>query len=244
MSNLPVVDLRGKRLLVTGAAGGIGRAVALRALAADAQVWATDVHGGEADGLTVTPFDLRDVGALDELCRSAAREMGGLDALVHVAGVIVRRDSIEAVTEADWDLQTDVNLKATFFLDRAAARVMAEGGGGAIVNFASQGWWTGGFGGSVVYSAGKGGVVSLTRGLARSLAPQGIRVNVVAPGAVDTAMMEGLSEESLNAFLAQVPLGRMGTADEVAVTALFLVSDAAAYVTGATLNVSGGQLMY
>ena len=87
-------------------------------------------------------------------------------------------------------------------------------------------------------------MVSLTRGLARSLAPRGIRVNVVAPGAVDTAMMEGLSDESLTAFLAQVPLGRMGTADEVAATALFLVSDAAAYVTGATLNVSGGQLMY
>ena len=150
MTNLPVVDLQGKRLLVTGAAGGIGRAVALRALAGDALVWATDVRGGEVDGLTVTPFDLRDVGALDELCRGAAREMGGLDGLVHVAGVIVRRDSIEAVTEADWDLQTDVNLKATFFLDRAAARVMAEGGGGAIVNFASQGWWTGGFGGSVI----------------------------------------------------------------------------------------------
>lgn len=240
----PVVDLQGKRLLVTGAAGGIGRAVALRALAAGAQVWATDVRGGDADGLTVTPFDLRDVGALDALCRGAAREMGGLDGLVHVAGVIVRRDSIEEVTEADWDLQTDVNLKATFFLDRAAAQVMVEGGGGAIVNFASQGWWTGGFGGSIVYSAGKGGVVSITRGLARSLAPRGIRVNVVAPGAVDTAMMEGLSDEALSAFLEQVPLGRLGTADEVAATALFLVSDAAAYVTGATLNVSGGQLMY
>ncbi len=244
MPNLPVVDLQGKRLLVTGAAGGIGRAVALRARAAGAQVWATDVRAGGADGLTVTPYDLRDVDGLDELCRGAAREMGGLDGLVHVAGVIVRRDSIEEVTEADWDLQTDVNLKATFFLDRAAARVLAEGGGGAIVNFASQGWWTGGFDGSVVYSAGKGGVVSLTRGLARSLAPQGIRVNAVAPGAVDTAMMEGLSDEALDAFLAQVPLGRMGTADEVAATALFLVSDAAAYVTGATLNVSGGQLMY
>lgn len=191
-------------------------------------------------------MDLRRVGELDGLCRQATASLGGLDVLVHVAGVIVRKTDIESVTEEDWDLQCDVNLKATFFLDRAAARVMGEqGSGGSIVNFSSQGWWTGGFGGSVAYSATKGGVVSLTRGMARTLAPLGIRVNCVAPGAVDTAMMhEGLDAAALASFLGQVPMGRMGEPEELANAALFLSAPSASYITGATLNVSGGQLMY
>lgn len=242
------VSLFGKRLLVTGAARGIGRAVADLALEAGASVYATDVGEDFMSGLAGDTrifgeaWDLTEVDGLDGLCRRAADALGGLDGLVHVAGVIVRRDSLDEVTEADWDLQTDVNLKATFFLDRAASRVMENGG--AIVNFTSQGWWTGGFGGSVVYAAGKGGVVSLTRGLARSLAPRSIRVNAVAPGAVDTAMMQDMTTEARDAFVAQIPLGRMGAPEELAHAALFLVSDQSAYITGATLNVSGGQLMY
>jgi NAD(P)-dependent dehydrogenase (short-subunit alcohol dehydrogenase family) len=140
----------------------------------------------------------------------------------------------------------DTNLKATFFLDRAAAHALIRAGhGGRIVNFTSQGWWTGGFGGSVVYAATKGGVVSLSRGLARALAPHGITVNTVAPGAADTPMMRaGLSDEELDAFVATIPLGRMAEPEEVAGVVAFLVSDQAGYVTGATINVTGGQIMY
>lgn len=242
------IDLSGKRILVTGAARGIGRAVAELAVSAGARVVATDVRAKDLDGLsdvTTVPFDLTDVAGLPGLVHRAGEALGGLDALVHVAGVILRRGSIDEVTEADWDLQADVNLKATFFLDRAVAAVLGRTGGGAIVNFASQGWWTGGFGGSVAYAATKGGVVSVSRGLARSLADRGVRVNVVAPGAVDTAMMrEGMDDEARAAFVAQIPLGRMAEPVELAHAALFLVSDAASYLTGVTLNVSGGQLMY
>jgi len=114
-----------------------------------------------------------------------------------------------------------------------------------IVNFTSQGWWTGGFGGSVVYAASKGGVTTLTKGLARSFAPSGVRVNAVSPGGVDTPMMnEGMSEEAMAAFLAMVPLGRVAQTDELAGAVLFLASDAASFVTGSVINVSGGQLMY
>jgi len=242
------INLSGKRILVTGAARGIGRAVAELAVSAGARVVATDVRAKDLDGLsdvTTVPFDLTDVAGLPGLVHRAGEALGGLDALVHVAGVILRRGSIDEVTEADWDLQADVNLKATFFLDRAVAAVLGRTGGGAIVNFASQGWWTGGFGGSVAYAATKGGVVSVSRGLARSLADRGVRVNVVAPGAVDTAMMrEGMDDEARAAFVAQIPLGRMAEPVELAHAALFLVSDAASYLTGVTLNVSGGQLMY
>jgi len=247
-------ELSGTRILVTGAARGIGRAVCKRAAERGAQVFAVDLLEDELTALrdaerpvsATRAMDLRLVGELDGLCGQAAESLGGLDALVHVAGVIVRKTDIDSVTEEDWDLQSDVNLKATFFLDRAAARMMREqGSGGSIVNFSSQGWWTGGFGGSVAYSATKGGVVSLTRGMARTLAPLGIRVNCVAPGAVDTAMMrEGLDDAALASFLGQVPMGRMGEPEELADAALFLSSPSASYITGATLNVSGGQLMY
>jgi NAD(P)-dependent dehydrogenase (short-subunit alcohol dehydrogenase family) len=113
------------------------------------------------------------------------------------------------------------------------------------VNFTSQGWWTGGYGGSVVYAATKGGVVSMTRGLARALAPHAITVNAVAPGAADTDMMRsGQTEEQLQAFVDTIPLGRMAHPREIAAAVVFLASDPAGYITGATLNVSGGQLMY
>jgi NAD(P)-dependent dehydrogenase (short-subunit alcohol dehydrogenase family) len=150
------------------------------------------------------------------------------------------------VTEDDWDFQLDVNLKATFFLDRAfAKRLRTEGRPGRIVNFTSQGWWTGGFGGSVVYAASKGGIVSVTRGLARTYAPDGITVNAVSPGGVDTPMLRsGMSDEAMASFVSMIPLGRLAQPDELAGAVLFLASERASYITGAIVNVSGGQLMY
>jgi NAD(P)-dependent dehydrogenase (short-subunit alcohol dehydrogenase family) len=232
--------LTGRRVLVTGAAGGIGRAVVAGALELGAEVVATDLDRAAIDPrATSAPLDLRDTGGI----ASFAAELGRVDAVVHVAGLLERVADIDEVTEESWDRQHEVNLRAAFFLVREVARSMAPGG--AVVLFASQGWWTGGFGGSVAYNAAKGGLVTLSRGLARSLAPRGIRVNAVAPGAVDTPMMgPGLSDEARAAFLAQIPLGRMASPEEAADAALFLTMDAARYVTGAVLNVSGGQLMY
>jgi NAD(P)-dependent dehydrogenase (short-subunit alcohol dehydrogenase family) len=166
--------------------------------------------------------------------------------MAHLAALLRRVVSVDDVTEEDWDLQLDVNLKATFFLDRAAhAAFRASGTQGSIVNFASQGWWTGGFGGSVAYCASKGGVVTLTKGLARSFAADGVRVNAVAPGAVDTPMMnEGMTPEAMASFLAMVPLGRLANTDELAGAVVFLASEASSFITGSVINVSGGQLMY
>jgi NAD(P)-dependent dehydrogenase (short-subunit alcohol dehydrogenase family) len=120
-----------------------------------------------------------------------------------------------------------------------------RGRGGRIINFTSQGFWSGGYGGSVVYAASKGGIVSMTRGLARSLAKDRITVNAVSPGAADTAMMRsGMTEEALQSVAAQIPLGYMAAPSEMAGTVVFLASDHASYITGATINVSGGWLMY
>ena len=246
--------LEGRSVVVTGAAGGIGRSVVAAFAEAGAHVVGVDVPGspvaevvGGLEGRHhALEADLRDVEDHDRLF-AQARELAPLAAVAHLAAVLLRRrDTIEDVTEEDWDVQLDVNLKATFFLNRWAARLFREqGDGGRIINFTSQGWWTGGFGGSVVYAASKGGVVSLTRGLARSFAPDGVRVNAVSPGGVDTPMMtDGLSDEVRRTFMSQVPLGRLAEPDELAGAVLFLASSASSYVTGTVVNVSGGQLMY
>jgi len=247
--------LAGKRVVVTGAAGGIGREVALAFGAAGSKVAAIDLDDGKVKAVVADmsggphlplAWDLRPVARLPSLVDQVVDGLGGLDILVCAAAVLVRRASVDDVSEADWDFQHDINLKSTFFLNQAASRAMRrQGRGGRIINFTSQGFWSGGFGGSVAYAATKGGVVSMTRGLARSLAKDKITVNAVSPGAADTAMMRsGMTDEALAATVAAIPLGRMAEPAELAGSVLFLASDHAGYITGATINVSGGWLMY
>jgi len=247
--------LEGKGVVVTGAGGGIGREVALAFARAGAQVALVDIKKEPIEALLpelegrahfARALDLRDLAGHAPLLENVRARFGRFDVLAHVAGVLIRRNNVDEVTEEDWDFQHDVNLKATFFLDRAAATAMrAQGRGGRIINFTSQGWWTGGFGGSVVYAASKGGIVSMTRGLARSYAKDRITVNAVSPGAVDTAMLRsGLTEEQLAAQIAPIPIGYMAAPADLAGTVVFLASDHAGYITGATINVSGGWLMY
>lgn len=247
--------LDGKGIIVTGAAGGIGRHVAAAFATAGARVMAVDVRqnlvaevvaGLEGSGHLAVAADLTDLAGHAALMARARDELGSLDVLASLAAVLRRSADIDAVSEADWDFQLDVNLKASFFLCRAAARAMREQGrGGRIITFTSQGWWTGGFGGSVVYNASKGGIVTMTRGLARTFGPHGITVNAVAPGLVDTPMlMDGLSDELLQGLVKSTPLGRIARPEEIAGTVVFLASDHAAYISGATINVSGAFLMY
>jgi NAD(P)-dependent dehydrogenase (short-subunit alcohol dehydrogenase family) len=250
------LGIEGRGVVVTGAAGGIGSATAGMFAREGARVLAVDLEQGAVDGVVAkfpepdrhlaAAADLRDLAGHEPLLRRAAETFGSFDVLAHCAAVLRRRFTIDEVTEDDWDFQIGVNLKATFFLNRTAATLLREQGrGGRIVNFSSQGWWTGGFGGSVVYAASKGGVTSMTRGLARTYAKDGITVNVVSPGGVDTPMMTtNLTDEQLHSFLEMVPIGRLATPEEVAGAVVFLASEQGRYITGATLNVSGGQLMY
>jgi len=247
--------LEGKKVIVTGGTGGIGREICLAFGAAGSDVAVVDLDQAKADavvaeiqgeGHIAIGHDLRPVSdqrtALDKVLAAFDR----IDVLVQTAAVLVRRHSLFEVTEADWDFQHDINLKASFFLAQAVAKIMRDQGhGGRIINFTSQGWMSGGFGGSVAYAATKGGIVSMTRGLARSLAKDRITVNAVSPGAADTAMMRsGMDDAALAATVAQIPLGYMAPPSDLAGSVLFLASDHASYITGATINVSGGWLMY
>lgn len=166
--------------------------------------------------------------------------------LARLAAVIHRQYDVDEVSEDDWDRQLDLNLKASFFLCRAAGSAMIDqGGGGRIVTFASQAFWTGGFAGSTAYAASKGGIVSMSRGLARTFGPHGITVNTVSPGLVDTPMIStGMDAAAYAAMTAQIPLGTIAQPEDIAGVAVFLASRHAAYITGATINVSGGMLMY
>lgn len=247
--------LDGRGVIVTGAAGGIGRPVAAAFAAAGARVMAVDlkqeaaddvVANLEGDGHTSAGVDLSDLDAHQPLVERARQELGSVYVLAHLAAVLRRRSSVDEVTEDDWDFQVDTNLKSTFFLCRHAANAMREAGaGGRIITFSSQGWWTGGFGGSVVYAASKGGIVSMTRGLARTYGKDQITVNAVAPGQANTPMlMTGLSDEVLRSMTDATPLGRVAEPVEIAGPVVFLASDHASFITGATINVSGGFLMY
>src|SRR6266851_1307837 len=245
--------LEGKGVIVTGAAGGIGRKVAEAFATTGARVMAVDLEqnaveavviGMEGEGHIAVGADLRNLAVHDALVNRARDELGSLYVLAHLAAVLRRRYNIDEVTEEDWDFQVDLNLKASFFLCRAAARVMREQGrGGRIITFTSQGWWTGGFGGSVVYNTAKGGIVTMTRGMARTYGPHHITVNAVSPGQVNTPMlMTGLAPELYEAMKQQTPLGYIAEPEDLAGPVVFLASDHARYITGATINVSGGFL--
>lgn len=247
--------LEGRGVILTGAPGGIGAAVAKGFAATGARVMAVDldqarleelVDGLEGTGHVGVVADLRDLASHEPLVKRARQELGSVYVLANLAAVLRRRGSLDEVTEDDWDLQHDINLKSAFFLARAAGNAMIAGGdGGRIILFSSQGWWTGGFGGSVAYASTKGGVTTMCRGLARTFGPHLITVNCVSPGQVNTPMlMTGLAPETYESMKKQTPLGYVAEPEELAGPVVFLASDHAKYVTGATLNVSGGFLMY
>ena len=247
--------LKGKGVIVTGAAGGIGRAITAAFAMTGAKVMAVDVDQAKVDEVVAgldgsghigVAADLTDLAGHDVLIARARKELGNLYVLANLAAVLRRKGSLNEVTEEDWDFQHDVNLKAAFFLARAAGTAMIDQGvGGRIILFSSQGWWTGGFGGSVAYAATKGGVTSMCRGLARTYGAHRITVNCVSPGQVNTPMlMTGLAPEVYETMKKQTPLGYVAEPVEMAGPVIFLASDHASYITGSTINASGGFLMY
>ena len=244
------MKLTGQIALVTGGSRGIGRACAIAFGKAGATV-VLSYAGNEAAAAEAVAlagpnvrsmkFDVADsaacAAAVDEVVKGAGR----LDVLVNNAGVAIDGLAVR-VKDDDWDRMLDTNLKGAFALCRAAARPMMKQRSGAIVNLTSVVGETGNVG-QAAYAASKAGLIGLTKSLARELASRNIRVNAVSPGFIDTDMTAGLNAELKAKMTETIPLGRLGSADEVARAVLFLAGDAASYVTGEVLKVNGGMYM-
>ncbi|MGA9507536.1 MAG: glucose 1-dehydrogenase [Candidatus Sulfotelmatobacter sp.] len=254
---MPANQLHGKTAIITGGAGGIGRATALLFARESAAVSIVDLNqeAGAALAREISARGGRAIFERADVTRAAdcrrviqrtTKQFSDVHILFNNAGII-RRASVIDISEEDWDQVMAVNVKSVFLMSREVIPLMAKAGGGSIINTAS-GWGLAGGARAAAYCASKGAVVLLTKAMAIDHGPQNIRVNCICPGDTDTAMLRnearqlGEAEDKFLSESAKRPLGRVGTADEIAQAALYLASDASSFVTGTTLVVDGGGL--
>lgn len=244
--------LQGQVALVTGATQGIGRAIALELGRRGATVIGTAIN--EQDAAIITDYfaeaglrgsgifvDGRDATQVEAAVKTIDEQYGGISILVNNAG-ITRDNLAMRMKDEEWDAVIETNLKAVFRMCRAVMRGMMKARCGRIINITSVVGHAGNAG-QANYCASKAGVGGMTRALARELGSRNVTVNCVAPGFIDTAMTKALEEKHRQALVANIPLGRMGSPEDVAAAVAFLASPAAAYITGATLHVNGGMFM-
>lgn len=236
-------------VIVTGAAGGLGLAICRQLADEGARVIAADAddeglalvaqHVPDADLVTT---DVTDADSAARLVHAALDSHGRLDVLVASAG-IYQGTSVDAIEALEWDRIHEVNVKGTFLAAQAALRAMIPARRGSIVTLGSISGQVGGVQSGAGYATTKAGVLGLTKALARYAGPHGVRVNCVSPGFIEAGMSRGMTPEDRERTIALTPLGRAGTAEEVASAVVWLSSDAAAFVTGAHLDVNGGLFM-
>lgn len=244
-----MLDLTGKKALVTGATGGLGGAIArkLHAQGATVALSGTRVEALEAlakelgERTEITPCDLSDRDSVEALVPAAEAKLGGLDILVNNAGV-TRDNLFMRLKDEDWDLVLAVNLTAAFRLSRAAVKSMMRRRYGRIVSIGSV-VGTSGNPGQGNYAASKAGLIGMSKSLAAEVASRNITVNVVAPGFIESPMTDVLNDKQREGILADVPMGRLGQGADIAAAVAYLASEEAGYVTGQTLHVNGGMAM-
>jgi 3-oxoacyl-[acyl-carrier protein] reductase len=243
-----------KIAVITGARRGIGKVIALAMAQAGAGTVMLDVPAA-ADELEAAAEEVRaaggrchaaaadvtDPGAVDRAFQEALEALGRIDILVNNAG-ITRDQLLLRMADEDWRAVLEVNLTGAFYCTRAAARPMVKQRSGCIINIASVVGLMGNVG-QANYAASKAGLIGLTKAAARELAPRGIRVNAIAPGFIVSAMTDQLTDDATERLMAQIPLHRLGTPEDVAALATFLAGDGAAYITGQVIQVDGGMLI-
>jgi 3-oxoacyl-[acyl-carrier protein] reductase len=243
-------NLTGKKVLITGAGGGIGKAIA-RAMHQQGAIiglvdldekFLTEIAAELKERVFILPSsDINKEENVNKLAIDAETILGGVDILVNNAGIT--RDTLSIMMKKDdWDSVINLNLTTPFLLSKAIVAKMMKRRFGRIINIASVVGVMGNAG-QANYSASKGGLIALTKTMAREYASRGVTINAVAPGFITTKMTEVLSDDQKAQLLSAVPLGRMGSAQEVAYAVTFLATEEAGYITGHTLNINGGMLM-
>ncbi|TSD56001.1 SDR family oxidoreductase [Variovorax sp. KBS0712] len=248
MTHATALPLAGRVAFVTGAGQGLGAAIARALAQAGARVAVADIDqanaqavAAEVNGLAL-PLDVRDEQAFGDRFAQAVEHFGAVDILVNNAAR-TPTTSLWDITPAEWDDVLAINLRGSFFGSRIAGRQMRARGAGRIVNLASLAGQQVSSATGVHYAASKAGLLALTRAFAQELAPHGVTVNALAPAAIDSPALAALPPERQQALKAGIPLGRFGLADEVAAAVVYLASPAAAFMTGATLDLNGGRFM-
>ncbi len=247
------MKLQDRVAIITGAARGIGKAIALTFVREGAKVALVDIDGKQLEALRneiekrkgesiVIPCDITKSSEVQAMVNEVKKAFGRIDILVNNAGII-RRGTIETVTEEDWDRVIEVNLKGTFNCCKAAFETMKLQKYGKIVSISSIAGKLGDITSAPGYGPSKAGIDALTKTLAMQLAPYGINVNAVSPHAIETEMSGQWSEEKRRRIISAIPLGRLGKPEDVAEAVLFLASEGAAFITGEILDVNGGALM-
>ncbi len=243
-------NLTGKVALVTGATGGIGSAVARRLYEQGATVALSGTRAEVLENLAkdlgerahTFPCNLADKESVDQLIPNVEEKLGHLDILVNNAGIT--RDTLAMrMKDEDWEAVLNVNLTSVFRLSRAAIKGMIKRRYGRIINISSVVGFTGNPG-QCNYTAAKAGIIGMSKSLALELAARGITINSIAPGFIESAMTKDLTDAQKESILSKIPMGRMGSPDDIAFGAVYLASEQASYMTGQTLHINGGMAMY
>ena len=242
------MNFKNKKILVTGATGGIGDSIIKKFLSLDANVLGTGTNNEKLETLKknypkieTAKFDISEHEKIDEFIENVFLKLGGLDILINNAGITKDNLSLRMKNE-EWQKIIDINLSSTFYLCKSAIKKMLKNKYGRIVNITSIVGHTGNIG-QANYSASKAGVVAMSKSLAIEYAKKNISVNCVSPGFIQTKMTENISEEMKNTLLSRIPMNKLGTPDDVSNTVAFLCSESSSYITGETIHVNGGMYM-
>ena len=244
-----MVDLKGKKVLVTGASGGIGKAIAIELSSNGADLCLTGRNKSELESLQkliggncqIIISDLSKSEGIDELANSAQEKMGQIDILINNAG-ITRDNLFMRMSEEDWNEVINVNLNSIFKLTKHLIKGMIKRRYGRIINITSVIGVAGGAGQSN-YSASKAGIIAMSKSLAQEVGSRSVTVNSIAPGFIETNMTAELSDDRKQEILNSISIGRLGKPDDIAGAVCFLASDKASYITGQTIHINGGMLM-